>query len=624
MSSSTPAGCSPAKSLNANIAFSEALLTELARAGVEHLCICPGSRSAPLAIASCRVPQLYPWVHLDERAASFFALGLAKSSGRAVALFCTSGTAAANFYPAVIEAWYGRIPLIVLTADRPAELREWGGGQTIQQTRLFGYHTKWFAEAPLPEASEVILRTARSLGARAATVAMGRIRGPVHLNLPFREPLTPQYNEQESEQLQGLPSEVRNGRREKRCYTTMFPPSREVPEQIIYELCQLVKRCARGILLCGEHGSGDNYCEQVARFSDIAGWPVIADPVSRLRFGHHTATMALLSTGDLLLRSDSFRKRMAPDCIMRVGATLTGKSARLWAREHSECRHILVDGEQRWNDPDHLVSDFLPYDSTRLFYQLSKALAGDNFVRRKRSWLDSWRSAEGVARETLKGEFAQTKDFLEPLIGESLVHYLPDECDLFLASSMPVRDIDSFAPPSTKSIRVFSNRGTNGIDGVISSALGVAADNSFRKNRRQTVLLTGDLTFLHDIGGLLAASRNQLDLTIMVINNDGGGIFSLLPVAEYGREASFTQFFTTPHGLSFQAAAEMYGIDYLEVSDPVRFSSSLQKNFHKDGTRIIEFTVDLAESVALQKRLISLVGQHIDQLCIEEFPSNHD
>jgi len=624
MNSPTSSGHISSEPPNANIAFCEALLQEIARAGVEHLCICPGSRSAPLAIASCRVPELHPWVHLDERAAAFFAIGLAKGSGRATALFCTSGTAAANFYPAVIEAWYGQVPLIVLTADRPAELREWGGGQTIQQTRLFGDHTRWFAEAPLPEASEVILRTVRSLGVRAVGIAQGKIKGPVHLNLPFREPLTPQPCKEERERLQGLSSQVNKGRRGRCSYTRTYSLSREVPEQVIRKLCQLVKDYAHGILLCGEQNSGSDYCEQLARFSDIAGWPVMADPVSQLRFGSHTVKMALLSTADLLLRSDGFRKRMAPECIMRIGATLTGKSARIWAHEHSECRHFLVDGQQRWNDPDHLVSDLLPYDSARLFYQLSEALAGDNFVRKERLWISTWRGAEQIAGKTLKEEFARTEDLLEPLIGESLVHYLPDGCDLFLASSMPVRDIDSFAPPSTKSIRVFSNRGTNGIDGVISSALGVAADNSFRKNGRQTVLLTGDLTFLHDIGGLLAASRNQLDLTIMVINNDGGGIFSLLPVAEYGRDANFTQFFTTPHGLSFQAAAELYGIDYLEVSDPARFSSSLQKNFQKGGTRIIELTVDLAKSVALRKRLISLVGQNIDQFCIEEIFFHHD
>ncbi|MBW2658363.1 MAG: 2-succinyl-5-enolpyruvyl-6-hydroxy-3-cyclohexene-1-carboxylic-acid synthase [Deltaproteobacteria bacterium] len=609
----------PALAPNANIAFCEALLTELARGGVDHLCICPGSRSAPLAIASLRVPELYPWVHLDERAAAFFALGLAKSSGNAVALFCTSGTAAANFYPAVIEAWYGHVPLIVLTADRPAELREWGGGQTIQQTRLFGDHIRWFAEAPLPEASDLILKTARSIGARAASLAQGEIRGPVHLNLPFREPLTPQPCDKERELLHGLSFQAGRGRRGNRSYTTVHPRCREVPQRVIQELCHLVKGYDQGILLCGEHDSADDYCEQVARFTNIAGWPVIADPVSQLRFGRHTGKMTILACGDLLLRSDGFRKRMAPECIFRVGATLTGKSARVWANEHSHCRHLLVDGQQRWNDPDHLVNDLLPYDPANFFCQLSEALEKENFVRKKRLWLDAWTGAEQIAGRILKEEFAQNNDLLEPAVGEMLVHFLPDGSDLFLASSMPVRDIDSFAPPSTKSIRVFSNRGTNGIDGVISSALGVAADNGSRKKGRQTVLLTGDLTFLHDVGGLLAASRKKLDLTIIVINNDGGGIFSLLPVAEYAGEANFDQFFTTPHGLSFQAAAELYGLDYLKADSLSQFSSFLQSSLRNRGTGVIELSVDLAAGVAMQRRLIDLVVRNIDQSCTEEF-----
>jgi len=598
---------------NANIAFCELLLTEFARAGVAHICICPGSRSAPLAIATCRVPELRPWVHLDERSAAFFALGLAKSSGKAVVLFCTSGTAAANFYPAVIEAWYGRVSLIVLTADRPAELREWGDGQTIQQTHLFGNHTRWFAEAPLPEANETILRTARSLGCRAVSIAQGTIKGPVHLNLPFREPLTPEPNEEEMRELKKM-SFLAN--------TRTYSSGKQVPKQTIRELCQLVKEQPRGIILCGEHNSGREYPSEVSRFANISGWPVIADPLSQLRFGSHTEKTAILSTGDLLLRGPGFRKRMAPGCIIRMGATLTGKSARLWAHQQSECRHVLVDEQQRWHDPDHLVSDFLSCNPTQLLQQLSDALTKDNFIRQERSWFETWMKVEQIARETLSQEFTQNSRLLEPAVGESLVACLPDKCDLFLASSMPIRDIDTFAPLSTKSIRVFSNRGTNGIDGVISSALGVAADNSFQQNSRQTVLLTGDLTFLHDIGGLLTASRNQLDLTIIVINNDGGGIFSLLPVSQYSREANFEQFFTTPHGLSFQSAAELYRLDYLKIGNLSYFKSSLQDISNNSGTRIIELDIDRKASVALQKRVIDGVTRNVEDFWSSEFSSN--
>jgi len=310
---------------NGNIAFCKALLTEFSRASIDHLCICPGSRSAPLAIASRLVPALHPWVHLDERAAAFFALGLAKAGGRAAVIFCTSGTAAANFYPAVIEAWYGRVPLIVLTADRPAELREWGGGQTIRQTHLFGHHTRWFAEAPLPESNDSILRTARGMAARAVAIAQGTVKGPVHLNLPFREPLTPLINDDEVEKLQTLSPIVDQGRAEDFSYTRTLPQCNKVPGQVIEELCQLVKTQIRGVLLCGEQSSGSGFCQEIVRFSKIAAWPVIADPVSQLRFGPHTETKGLISTGDLLLRNSDFGKRMAPDCIVHVGATLTGK-----------------------------------------------------------------------------------------------------------------------------------------------------------------------------------------------------------------------------------------------------------------------------------------------------------
>ena len=596
---------------NANIAFCTALLDEFSRSGVEHLCICPGSRSAPLAIASKRVPALHPWVHLDERAAAFFALGLAKNSGRAVVLFCTSGTAAANFYPAVIEAWYGRVPLIILTADRPAELREWGGGQTIQQTHLFGHHTRWFAEAPLPEANDSILRTARGLGARAASIAQGKIKGPVHINLPFREPLTPQVDGADVKKLQNLSLPADRGRADGSVYTRLYPQCDEVPGPVIEELCRVVEEQPRGILLCGEQSSGRGFCEEIARFSKISAWPVIADPVSQLRFGPHTETMSLVSTGDLLLRDDGFGKRMAPDCIVRIGATLTGKAPRLWALEHARCHHFSVDSEQRWNDPDHLASDLLAYDPAQLFRQLNDALESSNFVRKEMFWSEAWMQAELTARQTLLVEFENNTELLEAAVGSSLVNCMPDKCDLFLSSSMPVRDIDSFAPPSMKSIRVLSNRGTNGIDGVISSALGVAGENFLRGNGRQTFLLIGDLAFLHDIGGLLAASQNKLDLTIVVINNDGGGIFSFLPVSQHAEEASFDNYFTTPHGLTLRSAAELYGLAYQKIESLSLFNSQLRTLSDSSGTRVIELCVDRDKSVAFQKKLISLVGRNI-------------
>ena len=608
---------------NSNIAFCRALLTEFSRAGMDHICICPGSRSAPLAIASQLVPELHPWVHLDERAAAFFALGLAKASGKATVLFCTSGTAAANFYPAVIEAWYGRVPLVVLTADRPAELREWGGGQTIQQTHLFGHHTRWFAEAPLPEPNDLILRTVRGLGARAASIAQGKTKGPVHLNLPFREPLTPEIHKGEAARLQELSPSVDKGRAEGFSYTRVFSQSDKVPDRVIRGFCQLIKEQAKGILLCGEQGVCSKFCDEVVRFSKIAAWPVIADPLSQLRFGCHTeGAMGLMSTGDLLLRSTTFGKRMTPDCIVHIGATLTGKAVRVWALEHDQCRHLSVDWEQRWNDPDHLTDELLPYDPAQLFGQLNEALENSGFVRKERGWFDTWVQAERVAKLTLTAEFEHNTALLEPAIGAALTALLPDNCDLFLSSSMPIRDIDSFAPLSKTSVRVLSNRGANGIDGVISSALGVAGENSFRKIGRQTVLLTGDLAFLHDIGGLLAASRGTFDLTIIVINNDGGGIFSFLPVSQYGQDANFDAFFTTPHGLSFQSAAELYGLGYQKIETLSLFESSLRKLSESSGTRVIELCVDRDKSVALQKKLISRVNQNIGNSTMQETPGN--
>ncbi len=603
-----------AHSPNKSIAFAEAILTELQRSGVHHLCICPGSRSAPLALAATRIGGLERSTHLDERAAAFFALGMAKASRQPVAVMCTSGSAAANFLPAVIEAHYARVPLILLTADRPPELRECGAGQAIDQQKLFGTHLRWYAEAALPEADGEILRYARGLGSRTAAMAAGHPAGPVHLNLPFREPLDAQeVPEDRLAQLATSDPLADMGRPDRpflRVRDGQLSPSLETIEN----LADLVIEHPEGLIVCGPEDE-PALARAVARLAHAAAWPVLADVASQLRFGAHTSEAGFLSHYELFLREGKFASTSAPSCVLRFGASPTSKTYRLWMERHPEAQVILVDPCERWHDASHLASELLRCDPVELCERVAEELDARSATRASSAWLHRWREADARSCDIINAELREGSALREPWIGAVLTDMLPADASLFLSSSMPIRDLDAFAAGSPRGLRVFCNRGANGIDGILSSALGVSA--AFRNGAEApspTVLLTGDLAFLHDVGGLLAATRLELDATILVIHNDGGGIFSFLPVAESAKPAAFEELFTTPHGLSLAPAARLYGLGYAHVATRGAFRKELAKSLAAPGVQVIELEVPREESIALFRDIATRVLAEVAEL----------
>jgi 2-succinyl-5-enolpyruvyl-6-hydroxy-3-cyclohexene-1-carboxylate synthase len=540
-----------------------AFCDELARCGLTQACTSPGSRCTPIVLSLARQPGIESFSHVDERCAGFFALGAAKASGRPVAVTCTSGTAAANLLPAVIEARHARVPLIVLTADRPPELREVGAGQTINQIQLFGSAAKWFFEVGVHDSSPDRLRWMRTLACRAYWTALDGAPGPVHLNFPLREPLVTQ---------EPLPVDD-TGRPSGQPYVLREPAEAPLP--------------ASGP---GPHPSGRLLIVSgadtpdpagMAEYAATSGIPILADPLSGARRGQ-----AAIGHYDLLLRSPGFTEAHRPDYIFRVGDLPTSKPLRAWLASLGGVPQIAFDPHGLWQDPDSVVG-----------MRLRSRLPQPEGLSVDQEWLPAWRAADGAALVAIDEVLGP--ELSEPSVARGLMEWLPGEAVLFVASSMPIRDVEEFAPAREDAPRVLSNRGANGIDGTVSSAFGAASVS------RPVVLLIGDVALAHDIGGLLAARRLELALTIVLLNNDGGGIFHFLPVS--GQIDAFEQHVATPHGLQFEHAAALYGCDYRRLDSLAELRVGVVESLDQPGVRILEVRTSRSENLDLHRRVAEAV-----------------
>ncbi len=526
-------------------------------------CTSPGSRSTPLVLAIARAPRLRAHSQIDERSSGFFALGMAKASGRAVALTCTSGTAAANLAPAVIEASEARVPLIVLTADRPPELREVGAGQTIDQIKLYGGAVRWFFEVGNHEATPERIAWIRALACRAWAAANGERPGPVHLNWPLREPL-----------VSSAAGPAAGGRPGGRPWVEVAARAREAAR-----LGDHIRGSAHGVIVAGRDDAG--LAPAIPALAQAAGYPLLADPLSGARHGS-----AAIAHYDALLRDAAFAREHAPEVVVRVGDLPTSKSLRAWLGGLGGARQILVDPQLGWQDPASVVELVVRADP-RLLEPPAAADPG---------WLKRWRAADaraaGAIEETLGEELS------EPNVARALAGALPSGATVFVAASMPVRDLESFWPLRDDAPRVLSNRGANGIDGTLSSALGVAAVAP-----GQVVALIGDVAFAHDVGGLLAASRLGLSLTIVLINNGGAAVFDYLPIAR--EHDVYEQHVATPTGLDFERAAALYGFRHERPHSLGALRELLAEP--APGT-LIEVRSDRSAGVALHERVWSAVA----------------
>lgn len=521
---------------NPNITHAKILVDELGRSGLTHVCFTPGSRNTPMVLAFAKHPNITVHSHLDERSASFFALGLALATDAPVALICTSGTGGANYFPAIIEAHQSRVPLIVLTADRPHELRHSGANQTIDQIKLFGDYALWFVDAPLPEINppQVALNNLRTLANRAYATANGMRKGVVHINLPFRKPLQPSPDDIASLDYDTPITSPPH---------TQFQRGKLHPSaEMLTTLREVLDSSPRGIIICGSGCPTGDFPALIRQFADGYQFPIIADVLSGVR-----ANSDLIFTG-----YESYLTALSPDLdiIIRFGNVPTSKAVNSLLMNNPCQNRVLVSADGVWADDSHLTTHFIHTDPTLLL----RELLADTVQREPTELVKQFQRAENITWETLTQAIDDDIYFDGGLVHQ-LMNSLPDESLLFVGNSLPIRHVDQFTQVSDKQVRIFANRGASGIDGNLSTALGIGASNP----DMPLIALMGDVTFYHDMNGLLAVQRCSVPITLIVFNNDGGGIFHRLPINQFDPE--FTDYFITPHGLNFTHTAELYGLE---------------------------------------------------------------
>ncbi len=582
---------------NRNSAWATALAQELARSGVEHVCISPGSRSAPLAIACANQTDLCDHSILDERSAGFFALGLARASASPVALICTSGTAAANYLPAVIEAYHGQTPLIVLTADRPIELRDCGAGQTIDQLNLYGAHVRYFAELPTPELKTEVVHHLRTKVCRAVAAACQTPSGPVHLNIPLREPLSPEVSVTDQAAWSALPVSARNGRDPHPFVQVPNVRSQSADITAVLKACQST---SRGLIIVGENDACDSLRESVPRLAKRLGWPWIDDVLSPLRSGVGDRGFCI-EAHDSVFRSDDFIQQQRPELVLRFGRMPTSKAIRTWLEAQPGIRQIVVT-DQGWLDPTQVANWMIPMTPAAFVTSFESALRSSPTRlsdTSTRSWIDAGHRAEAVLNEAL----GHSDEVSEPAIARIVFDSLPADGNLVVASSMPVRDLNQFAAARLSPIRVLANRGANGIDGTVSTALGIAAGS-----QQPTALICGDLAFLHDLNAWLIARQTDAHLTAIVIDNGGGGIFEFLPLSSNLDRPLFEKHFGTKQNVDPVAALEGLGISVREVTDLNELRTCLNEGWGQAGIRAIVARTNRAENRELHRKISDAVG----------------
>lgn len=550
------------------------LLDDLYRCGVRHVCLSPGSRSTPLAVAATSDARLRVHVSIDERSSAFLALGIARASGVPAVVASTSGTAVANFLPAVTEASNGSVPMIVVTADRPPELRGTGANQSIDQVKVFGDAVRWFCETGVPDDRAPLARYWRSLACRAFSEATTRDRGPVHLNVCFREPLTDSPDDE-------VVTDV-EGRADDRPWTEAGPVPVSPATADVEWLAQRVAGAERGVIVAG---AGEVDAVGVHALAEAAAWPVLAEPGSGLRSGPHA-----ISTYEALLRG-GWGDRHRPDFVLRIGKIGISRVVNAFFRDGEQA---LVDRAGGWLDPERGASRILTSEPGLLC-----AAVAEGVDRVASSWLDEWRGAERAARAAIDRVLDGRDEVSEPRVARDLAAALPDGATLVVAASMPVRDLDWFMAPRA-GLRVVGNRGANGIDGFVSTTLGAALASD-----GPVAALAGDLSMLHDQNGLLLTRGERVDTVFVVLNNDGGGIFSFLPQA--GAVPDFERAFATPHGIDFAKLAELYGCGHRLLESASSLPASLDDALGEGGVQLIEARTDRAANVELHRDLWAVV-----------------
>jgi 2-succinyl-5-enolpyruvyl-6-hydroxy-3-cyclohexene-1-carboxylate synthase len=576
---------------NRNTALSSALVEELARCGLRRAVVAPGSRSTPLALALWRQPAIEATVIVDERVAGYFALGAAQATGRPVVVLCTSGTAAANLHPAVCEADEGGVPLVVLTADRPPELRGIGAGQTIDQLKLYGTSVRWFCDVGIHAADDAGMLHFRSVACRAYAAARGEPRpGPVHLNLAWRDPLGPEPRADEVTAASSLALEGRG----ERPLTAVASQPPAADAALLDELAERLGAAPRGLIVAGRQLDA-GLAGPVAALAQRAGYPILAEPTSQLRMGDHDREL-IVWPYDAIARLSP--PSLEPELVIRFGDMPTSKALRRWLASLEGLRQLVVDPAFGWNEPSTRAETIVRAEPRGLATGLAERL-GDGTGEWCAAWLDAGRAAASA----IAAELGTLEEMTEPGAHAALAALYRDGDLVYTASSMPIRDQEAFLPSAPAQARFLCNRGANGIDGLISSGIGAAVASG-----RPAWIVTGDLGLYHDMNGLAAIAAAAAPVRIVVLNNDGGGIFEFLPQAEQIERPEFEALLGTPLGLDPARVAAVYDLPHISVDRLGRLPEAV------DRTARVELRVDRQRNVEVHRRIAERVGDALATL----------
>ena len=555
--------------------FCATLVDEWLHCGVRHAVVSPGSRSTPIALEIANRQEIEMHIFHDERSAAFAALGIAKASGVPAILVCSSGTAAVEFHPAVVEAHHSETPILICTADRPAELQGVGAPQTIDQQNLYGVAIRKFVNAEVANDSES--HTWRHIARDLFATSLGDVQGPVHLNLRFREPLMG--------------------------FATNLPP-RDANDAVITKKVALPSsRSLRKLNKALESENGliiagpENYrVESILRLAETLGWPIIADP----RSGTRVPNKLVVAGADAILRDEDFSKRLRPDVVLRFGTLPASKVVNSWL-SGSGANQVVITTTPSLTDPDRQCSLHIVSDIDELCAGLVSVHSKESIRNRSLSWLDKWIAAEDSAQKAINAALADEPGLTEPGVARAIYALVPEASHLVVSSSMPIRDVEWFGAPRN-GLRVHANRGANGIDGVVSTAVGVAL-----ATRQPTTLLIGDIALLHDVNGLINLASRKIDLRIVVIDNNGGGIFSFLPQAQALDEAKFEKIFGTPHDANIKMLAQAHQINTHELTN----ISDLAEVLSQRGPWLARVVTDRHENVKVHERINQMVASNL-------------
>lgn len=562
---------------NMSTLWGEVIVDELVKHGVDTVCVAPGSRSTPLVVAFAEHEEVTVFRHLDERSAGFFAVGRAKQTGKVTPVISTSGTAVANFHPAVIEADQSRCPLLVLSADRPSVLHDTGANQTITQDGMFGEAVRWDRTLPEPKADEQSIRALRTFIARSIALCYGSYPGPVHLNIPFSKPLAPVEDAAES-----IDDQLRDGRTRfarTSSYTTLRFGSASLSNDDMNQLKRVVRTTEKGLIIVGPLPPAHAPITSIVEMARSVPYPVLADPLSGIRFRSGIENCLVCGGYDSYLAEQITRHLEPPELVLQFGANPTSVQLHDYIAR-TEPRHFLIDPSPGWQESTFTASDLIIADPDSVATNLASI-----DIEQDSAWLSIFERLETAYWEKVD----EVDRFHEGQILATVMDFVPAESVVFVGNSMPIRDLDRFVYPRQKDLSLIGNRGASGIDGNISTALGAGSSSG-----EQLVAVLGDVAFYHDMNGLLAVNRCDIDITIVVINNDGGGIFHMLPIADF--EPPFTSHFKMPHGLQFESAAELYGLSYAQIQSLDTLESKLSESFTTAGSMLIEIDTDAAES----------------------------